>query len=98
MGKFFVSLKLWLVKPTKVKFVPAEQAALQQQIANTLRSEVAAFAAVDKIYLMGSALRGDMGRYRAPFVNGANVKLGSDVIYWWRSIHRVRQIFQNIGN
>lgn len=76
---FLVSLNLWFVKPTKQNFAPAEQAALQQQIADTLRNEVAAFAAVDKIYLMGSAIRGEMGRYLAPFVNGAQVKLGSDI-------------------
>lgn len=78
-GDFLVSLKLWFVKPGKEKFAPAEQAALQQQVAEALRSEVAAFAAVDRVYLMGSALRGEMGRYLAPFVNGTQVKLGSDV-------------------
>ncbi len=78
-GDFLVSLNLWFVKPTKRNFPSAEQALLQQQIADTLRGEVASFAAVDKIYLMGSALRGEMGRYLSPFVNGAQVKLGSDV-------------------
>ena len=78
-GDFLVSLNLWFVKPTKRNFPSAEQALLQQQIADTLRSEVASFAAVDRIYLMGSALRAEMGRYLAPFVNGAQVKLGSDV-------------------
>ncbi|KAF0204919.1 MAG: putative homoserine kinase type II [Gallionellaceae bacterium] len=76
---FLVSLKLWFVKPTKINFAPPEQAALQQQVANTLRNEVAAFSAVGKVYLMGSALRGEMGHYLAPFVNGPQVKLGSDV-------------------
>ncbi|MDD5300383.1 MAG: phosphotransferase [Gallionella sp.] len=78
-GDFLVSLKLWFVKPTKVKFTAAKQAALQQQIKDTLKSEIATFAAVDRIYLMGSALRGELGYYLAPFVNGAQVKLGSDV-------------------
>jgi Ser/Thr protein kinase RdoA (MazF antagonist) len=78
-GDFLVSLKLWFVKPSKRNFAAAEQAALQQQVRDTIRNEVAAFAAVDRIYLMGSALRGDMGYYLAPFVNGAQVKLGSDV-------------------
>lgn len=78
-GNFLVGLKMWFVKPTKVPFAAAEQAQLKQQVAETIRSEVAAFAAVDKIYLMGSALRGDMGSYLAPFVNGPQVKLGSDV-------------------
>jgi Ser/Thr protein kinase RdoA (MazF antagonist) len=54
---FLVSLKLWFVKPTKQNFAAAEQAALQQQVAETIRNEVAAYAAVDKVYLMGSAIR-----------------------------------------
>ncbi len=78
-GGFLVGLKLWFVKPTKRNFAAAEQKALLQQVTHTLRNEVAAFAATDKIYLMGSALRGEMGHYLAPFVNGPQVKLGSDV-------------------
>ncbi|MDD2915439.1 MAG: phosphotransferase [Gallionella sp.] len=78
-GDFLVSLKLWFVKPTKQSFPPAEQALLKQQVIDTIRNEVAACGAVDRIYLMGSALRGEMGRYLAPFVNGPQVKLGSDV-------------------
>ncbi|MBI5437362.1 MAG: phosphotransferase [Nitrosomonadales bacterium] len=78
-GDFLVSLKLWFVKPTKVPFAAAEQAQLKQQVTETIRNEVAACAAVGRIYLMGSALRGDMGSYLAPFVNGPQVKLGSDV-------------------
>jgi Ser/Thr protein kinase RdoA (MazF antagonist) len=76
---FLVSLKLWFVKPSKRNFPAPEQTALLQQVTDTLRNEVAAFAAVDKVYLMGSALRGEMGCYLAPFVNGPQVKLGSDV-------------------
>ncbi len=76
---FLVSIKLWFVKPTKQNFAPAEQAALQQQVAETIRNEVAAYAGVDKVYLMGSAIRGEMGRYLAPFVNGSQVKVGSDI-------------------
>lgn len=78
-GNFLVSLKLWFVKPTKRNLPAAEQEALLQRVRDTLNNEVAAFAAVDKVYLMGSALRGEMGRYLAPFVNGPQVKLGSDV-------------------
>lgn len=78
-GDFLVSLKLWFVKPTKRNFPAPEQQALLQQVTDTLRNEVAAFSAADKVYLMGSALRGEMGSYLAPFVNGPQVKLGSDV-------------------
>lgn len=72
-------LQMGFVKPTKVTFAAAEQSVLQQQVTESLRREVAAFAAVDKVYLMGSALRADMGRYLAPFVHGKMAKLGSDV-------------------
>lgn len=72
-------LQLGFVKPTKEVLAAAAQADLRRQIDEALRREVAAYAAVDKIYLMGSALRGDMGRYRAPFVHGRMVKLGSDI-------------------
>lgn len=72
-------LGLGFVKPGKEIFPPALQAGLRQRIDETLRREVAAHAAVDRIYLMGSALRGDMGRYRAPFVHGRLAKLGSDI-------------------
>jgi Ser/Thr protein kinase RdoA (MazF antagonist) len=78
-GNFLVGLKLWFVKPTKVKFAADDQAILKQQVSDELMYEVASHAAVDRIYLMGSALRGEMGRYLAPFVNGSHVKLGSDV-------------------
>jgi Ser/Thr protein kinase RdoA (MazF antagonist)/predicted nucleotidyltransferase len=74
-----VRLKFWFVKPTKQNFAAPEQEALLQKVTDTLKNEVAAFSAVDKVYLMGSALRGEMGSYLAPFVNGPQVKLGSDV-------------------
>lgn len=72
-------LQLGFVKPAKEVFAPAEQETLQLQVTETLRKEVAAFAAVDKVYIMGSAVRRDMGRYLAPFVHGKLAKLGSDV-------------------
>jgi len=72
-------LQMGFVKPTKVAFAAAEQSVLQQQVSESIKREVAAFAAVDKVYLMGSALRADMGRYLAPFVHGKMAKLGSDV-------------------
>ena len=72
-------LQMGFVKPTKEAFSAAEQSVLQQQVTESLRREVAAFIAVDKVYLMGSALRADMGRYQAPFIHGKMAKLGSDV-------------------
>lgn len=73
------SHQLGFVKPGKEKFAAEQQALLKQQVTEAIRKEVAAFAAVDKVYLMGSALRGEMGRYQAPFVHGKMAKLGSDV-------------------
>ncbi|MBF0190382.1 MAG: phosphotransferase [Magnetococcales bacterium] len=72
-------LEMGFIKPTKIRFEPEAQQALQQRVAETLRAEVASRAAVDRVYLMGSALRGEMGHYLAPFVHGPNAKLGSDV-------------------
>lgn len=73
------SLQMTFVKPSKEIFPAAEQATLREKVDDTLRREVAAFGAVSKIYLMGSALRGDMGSYHAPFIHGKLAKLGSDI-------------------
>lgn len=73
------SYKLGFVKPVKQVFPSAHQALLQQQVTDALRKEVAAFIAVDRVYIMGSGMRGDMGRYQTPFVHGKMAKLGSDV-------------------
>lgn len=71
--------QLGFVKPTKEVLPADEQVALKLKIEKVLMREIAAFAAVDKIYLMGSAVRGDMGRYGSPFVHGKLAKLASDV-------------------
>ncbi len=70
---------LGFVKPGKNTFPKAVQDALRQKVDAALRREVAAYAAVDRIHLMGSALRGDMGRYHVPFIHGRLAKLGSDI-------------------
>ena len=72
-------LQLGFVKPNKNSFPAPQQTALQEQVSEAIRREVSAFRAVSRVYLMGSALRGDMGRYQSPFVHGKWVKLGSDV-------------------
>lgn len=74
-----LSLQMNFVKPTKAIFTPQQQAALKEQVAQAMRREIAAFGAVDRVYYMGSALRGEMGRYQAPFVHGKMAKLGSDI-------------------
>lgn len=71
--------QLGYIKPVKEPFAPEQQKLLQQQVMEALRREVLSVPAVDKVYLMGSGLRGDMGRYEVPFVYGNLVKLGSDV-------------------
>ena len=78
-GSLLSSLKLGFVKPDKEIFSPPEQNALQQQVTETLRKEVASVIAVDRILIMGSASRQAMGRYLTPFVHGKLAKLGSDV-------------------
>lgn len=72
-------LQLGFVKPSKEVLPPGQQAALRARIDETILREVASHAAVRRIWIMGSALRGDLGRYRVPFVHGKLVKLGSDV-------------------
>jgi Ser/Thr protein kinase RdoA (MazF antagonist)/predicted nucleotidyltransferase len=72
-------LEMGFVKPTKQPFPPFVQKTLWNRIDDHLKSEIAAHAAVDRIYIMGSAARKDMGLYSAPFVHGKMVKLGSDV-------------------
>lgn len=67
------------IKPAKDSFAPEQQKLLQQQVMETLRQEVFAVPAVEKVYLMGSGMRGDLGKYQVPFVYGALAKLGSDV-------------------
>ncbi|MFU8790468.1 MAG: phosphotransferase enzyme family protein, partial [Methylobacter sp.] len=72
-------LQLGFIKPSKTAFPAAVQEPLRQQIDEVMRREAAAFAAVDKIYVMGSVNRKELGRYEAPFVHGKMAKLGSDV-------------------
>ena len=72
-------LGLGFVKPNKEIFASAEQAALRRQIDSAWQREVASFRCVSRVFMMGSAVRGDLGRYRVPFVHGALAKLGSDI-------------------
>lgn len=71
--------QLGFVKPGK-DVLPAEaQGRLRKQIEQALRQDVAPYIAVDRIWIMGSTSRGEMGVYRAPFIHGKLAKLGSDV-------------------
>jgi len=73
------SHKLGFVKPRKTVFAPPLQAPLKEKIHAALKQNVASVLAVERIYIMGSATRGEMGRYQAPFIHGKLAKLGSDV-------------------
>ena len=78
-GALLGHLGLTFIKPDKIQFAADEQAAMQKKVTETIHKEIASRGAVDKIYLMGSTLRGSMGYYRVPFVHGPNAKLGSDI-------------------
>ena len=67
------------VKPRKNIYDPEAQARVGAQVEEALRREAAAFGCVTRVYLMGSAMRGELGRYQVPFVHGKLVKLGSDI-------------------
>lgn len=72
-------LQLAFVKPPKDVFPKIRQQLLRDEVLASIRREVCAFIAVSRVFVMGSVLRGDMGRYQVPFVHGKWVKLGSDV-------------------
>ena len=72
-------LNLGFVKPGKTLLSPSCQQELELQVKKFLHRDVASYAAVNKIYLMGSVNRGELGCYNAPFVHGRLVKLGSDI-------------------
>lgn len=67
------------VKPTKKLFDKSRQEELYSEILNIINTSIANKAAVDKVWIMGSAARKDMGVYNAPFVHGRMLKLGSDI-------------------
>ena len=73
------SYDMGFIKPNKQKFQPDIQNNLKSQIETALRRDVAAYIAVNKVYLMGSEVRGEMGAYDVPFIHGKLAKLGSDV-------------------
>lgn len=71
--------QLAFVKPGKYTLPDEIQIALRKQVDTSLAHDVASYAAVNKIYLMGSALRAELGQYCVPFVHGKLAKLGSDI-------------------
>lgn len=71
--------QLGFIKPEKDVLPPAIQEDIRHQVEEKLRREVASYIAVNKVWIMGSSLRGALGVYRTPFVHGKLVKLGSDI-------------------
>ncbi|OPX57088.1 phosphotransferase [Oceanospirillum multiglobuliferum] len=67
------------IKPTKKSFDKKYQNELYEKILSTIKNNVATKSAVERVWIMGSAARKDMGTYNAPFVHGRMLKLGSDI-------------------
>lgn len=66
-------------KPNKRLFDNALQASFMDTVRSTLLERVASSPAVARVYLMGSASRGEMGLYCAPYAYGKLAKVGSDI-------------------
>lgn len=66
-------------KPNKRLFDNELQTSFTENIRATLLERVASSPAVARIYLMGSASRGEMGLYCAPYAYGKLAKVGSDI-------------------
>ncbi len=73
------SLRLGFTKPVKRVYPKPQQQQLLQRMRDWLTKELTTRPAVQRIHLMGSSLRGDMGRYDIPFVYRRHVKVGSDI-------------------
>ncbi len=76
---FLKSRHLDFVKPSKSLFEPDEQSRIYSEVVRRIRDESSRNPAVARVYLMGSATRGQLGAYRAPFIHGRSAKLGSDI-------------------
>jgi Ser/Thr protein kinase RdoA (MazF antagonist)/predicted nucleotidyltransferase len=66
-------------KPNKRLFDNELQASLTETVQTYLLEQVASIPAVARIHLMGSASRGEMGLYCAPYAYGKQAKVGSDI-------------------
>ena len=70
---------LGFVKPRKSVYESSVQIRLADAVREAILATIASCAAVSRVYLMGSAIRGELGVYQAPFVHGKLAKLGSDI-------------------
>ena len=78
-SNFLKEMDLYFVKPTKKLADKKRQKALYKEIIDRIIQEVSPVMAVSKVYILGSAIRGEMGLYTSPFIHSRWAKLGSDV-------------------
>ena len=77
--EFLKDNELYFIKPDKQVFPQNQQIELQQAIYKAILDQISQVKGVDKIYLMGSITRQQLGLYEKPFVHGRWAKLASDV-------------------
>jgi len=76
---FLRTREMYFVKPTKIVSGEERQKELHKLVMDKIATEIETIPAVAKIYLMGSAIRGDMGLYSRPFIHSRWAKIGSDI-------------------
>ncbi len=76
---FLKDKQLYFVKPCKQIYPHTQQLELRLAVYTYLMEQVASLEVVEKIYLMGSINRSELGIYQTPFVYGQQAKLGSDI-------------------
>lgn len=77
-SRFTHSIGLFLAKPNRTLFPEAECTALQDMFMKHMMEKVAAHPCVNKIYLLGSSTRNNLGTYEVPLVHFDWAKLASD--------------------
>lgn len=77
--EFLQQQQLYFVKPGKQIYQEAKQQQTIHNILDLIVNEIVAIKGVERIYIMGSMLRQELGIYSVPFVHGMQAKLGSDI-------------------
>ncbi|HZW26433.1 MAG TPA: hypothetical protein VFF26_13220 [Gallionella sp.] len=78
LSRFTYSLGLFLAKPNRILFSEEEGKTLQDLFMKYMLEKVAAHPCVNKIYVLGSSTRNNLGKYEVPLVHFDWVKLASD--------------------
>jgi hypothetical protein len=68
---------LAFIKPHKRWYAKEQQQQMMQALESQL-AELGKYSFVHRVWLMGSAIRGELGVYDVPFIHGKWAKLGSD--------------------